>query len=86
MGYVRKPLYEKRMLFTGRVGTLGLIFRTSGSSWLSDNTLIVDPLDGFFDFTYFTLKEFDLLTLEPRFNPAAIDPNGSETPAIRLTE
>ena len=63
MGYVPKPLYEEPILFTGRVGTLGLIFRTNAPSWPSDNTLIVEPQDGFFDFTYFWLKEFDLVTL-----------------------
>jgi len=63
MGYTPVPLYEKPILFTGRVGTLGLIFRISAPSWPSDNTLIVEPQDGFFDFTYFWLKEFDLITL-----------------------
>jgi len=63
MGYVPSPLYEKPILFTGRVGTLGLIFRTSEPSWPSDNTLIVEPQDDFFDFTYFVLKGFDLITL-----------------------
>ena len=63
MGYVPSPIYEKPILFTGRVGTLGLIFRTAGPSWPSDNTLIVEPQDGFFDFTYFVLKGFDLITL-----------------------
>jgi len=63
MGYVPAPLYEKPVLFTGRVGTLGLIFRTAEPSWPSDNTLIVEPQDGFFDFTYFVLKGFDLITL-----------------------
>lgn len=63
MGYVPSPLYEKPILFTGRVGTLGLIFRTAEPSWPSDNTLIVEPKDGIFDFTYFVLKGFDLITL-----------------------
>ena len=63
MGYVPFPLYEKPILFTGRVGTLGLIFRTEEPSWPSDNTLIVEPQTGFFDFTYFVLKGFDLITL-----------------------
>ncbi len=63
MGYVPSALYEKPILFTGRVGTLGLIFRTAEPSWPSDNTLIVEPQDGFFDFTYFILKEFELITL-----------------------
>ncbi len=63
MGYVPQPLYENPILFTGRVGTLGLIFRTTDPSWPSDNTLVVEPLSVFFDFVYFTLKEFDLIAL-----------------------
>jgi type I restriction enzyme S subunit len=63
MGYVPSPLYERPILFTGRVGTLGLIFRTSEPSWPSDNTLVVEPQDGFFDFAYFVLKGFDLIML-----------------------
>ncbi len=63
MGYVKSAYYEKPILITGRVGTLGLIFRTSEPSWPSDNTLVIEPKTGFFDFTYFVLKGFDLLTL-----------------------
>jgi type I restriction enzyme S subunit len=63
MGYVPSDLYDKPILFTGRVGTLGLIFRTAEPSWPSDNTLIVEPQPGLFDFTYFVLKGFDLITL-----------------------
>ncbi len=63
MGYVASSLYVNPILFTGRVGTLGLIFRTAEPSWPSDNTLIVEPQDKFFDFTYFVLKGFDLITL-----------------------
>ena len=63
IGYVSSSLYEKPILITGRVGTLGLIFRTSEPSWPSDNTLIIEPPNGFFDFTYFVLKGFDLITL-----------------------
>ena len=63
MGYVPSALFDKPILFTGRVGTLGLIFRTAEPSWPSDNTLIVEAQAGHFDFTYFVLKGFDLVTL-----------------------
>lgn len=63
MGYVPSALYDKPILFTGRVGTLGLIFRTAEPSWPSDNTLVVEPQTGFFDFTYFVLKGCELITL-----------------------
>jgi type I restriction enzyme S subunit len=63
IGYVTSALYDQPILLTGRVGTLGLIFRTAEPSWPSDNTLIVEPQPGLLDFTYFLLKGFDLLTL-----------------------
>ncbi len=63
IGYVTSALYDKPILLTGRVGTLGLIFRTAEPSWPSDNTLTVEPQPGLLDFTYFILKGFDLLAL-----------------------
>jgi len=41
MGFTSKPLFEEPVLVTGRVGTLGMLHRTSGPSWPSDNTLVV---------------------------------------------
>ncbi|MEI7773818.1 MAG: restriction endonuclease subunit S [Verrucomicrobiota bacterium] len=76
MGYVSLPLYNKPIILTGRVGTLGLILRTSEPSWPSDNTLVLDPKDGFFDFTYFVLKGFDLITLN----------RGSSQPLLTQTD
>ncbi len=63
MGYVPLPLFDYPILFTGRVGTLGLIFRADPPSWPSDNTLVIEPKSNFFEFTYFSLKELDLLSL-----------------------
>jgi type I restriction enzyme S subunit len=63
MGFVPSPLFEQPLLLTGRVGTLGLIFRTAEPSWPSDNTLVIEPQEDFFDFTYFALKRLDLTTL-----------------------
>lgn len=56
IGRTNKYLVDESLLFTGRVGTLGKIFRIEKSKvWLSDNTLVIKPLD-FFNFIYFTLK------------------------------
>jgi type I restriction enzyme S subunit len=63
MGFVSHPLYAKPIIFTGRVGTLGKIFRTSHPSWPSDNTLVIEANDYLFDFTYFFLLEQDLAIL-----------------------
>lgn len=63
MGYTNAALFETPILFTGRVGTLGRIFRAADPSWPSDNTLVVEPRTGYFDFAYFVLQSFDLITL-----------------------
>jgi type I restriction enzyme S subunit len=60
IGYVMSPLFMNPILITGRVGTLGSIFRSINPSWPSDNTLVIEPHAYFFDFAYFTLKGFNL--------------------------
>ena len=45
-----------RVIYTGRVGTLGNVFRIENKkAWLSDNTLVVRPKDYYY-FVYFVLK------------------------------
>ncbi|XDE64335.1 restriction endonuclease subunit S [Arthrospira platensis BEA 1257B] len=64
MGYVKEPLYQKPILITGRVGTLGIVYRVSYPCWASDNTLVIIPKDFFtYEFLNFHLKEirFDSL-------------------------
>lgn len=41
MAFVRKPLFDEPILLTGRVGTLGSVFRITDPCWPSDNTLIL---------------------------------------------
>jgi len=41
MGFVPEPLTTEPILLTGRVGTLGSVFRISTPCWPSDNTLII---------------------------------------------
>ena len=43
MAYVTKPLYNQPLLLTGRVGTLGSVFRINTPCWPSDNTLVLLP-------------------------------------------
>ncbi|WP_028490831.1 restriction endonuclease subunit S [Thermus islandicus] len=60
MGYVSESLYSEPILLTGRVGTLGSVFRIQGASWPSDNTLVVLPQSkAAFEFLYFCLERFD---------------------------
>lgn len=45
-----------RIVFTGRVGTLGNVFRLENKkAWLSDNTLAIKPKE-YYNFVYFVLK------------------------------
>lgn len=56
IGRTNEFLYNEKLIFTGRVGTLGNIFRIENEKvWLSDNTLIIKPLE-YFNFIYFLLK------------------------------
>lgn len=40
-GFTERPLFSKTVLITGRVGTLGKLFRIDGPVWPSDNALVV---------------------------------------------
>jgi len=56
IGRTNEFLYNEKLIFTGRVGTLGNIFRIENEKvWLSDNTLIIRPLE-YFNFIYFLLN------------------------------
>ena len=64
MGFVATPLYERHVLLTGRVGTLGSVFRITSACWPSDNTLVVLAKDErFHEFLYFQLKQVDFVSL-----------------------
>jgi len=60
MAYTNKFLYDSPILLTGRVGTLGWIFRISYPCWASDNTLVLIPLkpENYY-YLYFHLKQID---------------------------
>ena len=56
IGRTNDFLFDERLLFTGRVGTIGNIFRVENEKvWLSDNTLVIKPKN-YFNFIYFVLK------------------------------
>ena len=64
MGFVATPLYESPILLTGRVGTLGSVFRITSPCWPSDNTLLVLARDQrSHEFLYFQLKQVDFASL-----------------------
>lgn len=56
IGRTNQYLFDKKLIFTGRVGTLGNVFIVNDKKvWLSDNTLVVVPNNHFY-FIYFALK------------------------------
>ena len=64
MAFTAEPLFDQPMLLTGRVGTLGSVFRISGPCWPSDNTLIVMPQHEYpLAFLFFHLQRIDLEAL-----------------------
>jgi len=60
IGRTNNYLYDEKLIFTGRVGTLGNIFIVDCKKvWLSDNTLVVRPHKYFYS-VYFILKHSKL--------------------------
>ena len=54
MAFVATPLVRNPILLTGRVGTLGSVFRITTPCWPSDNTLILSAREKFnFEYLYF---------------------------------
>ena len=57
-------LFDQRVIYTGRVGTLGNVFISEGKAWLSDNTLVIIPNEeNLFYFVYFSLKRIKIENL-----------------------
>jgi len=64
MAYVRQPLFTEPILLTGRVGTLGSVFRISSPCWPSDNTLVVLPRKRLYmEYVYLFMKRIDFDSL-----------------------
>lgn len=64
MGYVREPLFGEPILLTGRVGTLGSVFRIATPCWPSDNTLVVKPRRPIYlEYVYLSMMRLDFDSL-----------------------
>jgi type I restriction enzyme S subunit len=64
MGFTTGALYSEPILLTGRVGTLGSVFRIPGPCWPSDNTLVIQPRNtAAYEYLYFWMQciDFDAL-------------------------
>ena len=58
--YTNKSLYNPPFLITGRVGTLGTVFRVYEGVWVSDNALCCFPIKSeSFELLYFYLRSLD---------------------------
>lgn len=55
IGTTNQFLYDGKMIYTGRVGTLGNIYIFNGKAWYSDNTLLFTNTKYFYT-VYFLLK------------------------------
>ena len=64
MGFVAAPLVDFPILLTGRVGTLGSVFRITTPCWPSDNTLMITPrCSRLFNFLFFQMRIIDFHSL-----------------------
>ena len=64
MAFVSKPLIDYPIILTGRVGTLGSIFRITSPCWPSDNTLILRLKTGqAFEYLFLQLRRIDFVSL-----------------------
>ncbi|HET7613387.1 MAG TPA: restriction endonuclease subunit S [Gemmatimonadaceae bacterium] len=61
MGYVPAPLVDYPIILTGRVGTLGSLFRVTSPCWPSDNTLFLRPhRQQLFEYLFLSVELVDL--------------------------
>ena len=64
IAFTSEPLVDFPILLTGRVGTLGSVFRISSPCWPSDNTLTVKARSNqYFEYLYFQMERIDYNSL-----------------------
>jgi len=62
--YTTDTLYEPPFVITGRVGTLGTVFRVYEKAWVSDNALCCFPKEPeYLGLIYFLLRQLDFASL-----------------------
>lgn len=57
--WTNSPLYTVPVIITGRVGTLGQVYRIYEAAWISDNALIFEPEQKDFEFLFYFLNRID---------------------------
>lgn len=61
IGFTDEKVFDKEVIIIGRVGSCGLVNKTVGPAWITDNTIVLRPLSQItFDFLYWTLKSLKL--------------------------
>ena len=64
IAFVPEPLMSVPLLLTGRVGTLGSVFRITTPCWPSDNTLtVIAKSSHFFNCLFFQMQRIDFASL-----------------------
>jgi len=62
--YTNEVLFAPPFIITGRVGTLGTVYRVYEKCWVSDNALCCFPIDeNTFELVYFSMKTIDYQSL-----------------------
>ena len=60
IGRTNKFLTDERMILTGRVGTLGKVYINENKVWISDNVLMIRPIEKIYFYPiYFSLLRID---------------------------
>jgi len=62
--FTNQYLFNNKYIITGRVGTLGTVYKVDGLSWPSDNALVINPHNkDCFEFIYQHLSNTDIESL-----------------------
>lgn len=74
--FTNETLLDKPVILTGRVGTIGTLYRVKKPCWVSDNALLISPKRANFDFVFYILKLSNFTALN----------RGSTQPLITQTD
>ncbi len=65
IGFTDEKIFDKAVIIVGRVGSCGMVNKTLGPAWITDNTIVLHPLNQItFDFLYLILKSIKLEDLK----------------------
>lgn len=74
--FTNETLLDEPVILTGRVGTIGTLYRVKKPCWVSDNALLISPKRANFDFVFYILKLSNFTALN----------RGSTQPLITQTD